>query len=184
MALARPITILLAALAVACSAAPVRAQTSLETEVKATFLYKFAPFVEWPASAFEGPTSPLWICIFGPDPFGPVLDRAVAGQTAGGRPIQLRRSGSGDKVGSCQILYASGSPAAVSKVLKAAHGQPVLTVTDGGQPAGIIDFILNQGRVRFRIDDAEAAQSNLAISSKLLSLALGVKPRKPPGGAP
>ena len=57
------------------------------------------------------------------------------------------------------------------------RGAPVLTVTDdAGDPAarGMIDFVLRDGRVRFRIDPRAAERSGLVISSKLLSLA--VKP--------
>src|SRR6185369_14635060 len=40
---------------------------SLEPSIKATFLYKFVPFVEWPADAFDTPTAPVNICVFGND---------------------------------------------------------------------------------------------------------------------
>jgi len=60
------------------AAAPTHAQDSLETAVKATYLYKFAPFVTWPQRP-----GPFVICVVGRDPFGPVLDQAVAGQRAG-----------------------------------------------------------------------------------------------------
>lgn len=179
MAMARRLWILVVAVLASGAATAALAQTALETEVKATFLYKFAPFVGWPASAFDNPASPFTICVVGSDPFGSVLDRAVAGQAVGGRAIQVRRMGTLDKTASCQIVYADGP--AVAKTLKALHGQPVLTVTDGPAAPGIIDFTIDQGRVRFRIDDAEAAACNLTISSKLLSLALSVKARKGAG---
>src|ERR1700756_4784994 len=47
---------------------------TLEYAVKAAYLYKFTPFVEWPASAFAGPGSPFNVCVLGDDPFGPALD--------------------------------------------------------------------------------------------------------------
>jgi hypothetical protein len=56
----------------------------------------------------------------------------------------------------------------------------VLTVTDSGAGggAGIIDFVVRDNRVRFDINDEAAAQNGLVISSKLLNLALNVKPRR------
>jgi hypothetical protein len=42
---------------------------------------------------------------------------------------------------------------------------------------GIVNFVIVDDRVRFEIDDAEAARRGLRISSKLLSLAVSVKPR-------
>jgi hypothetical protein len=46
-----------------------------------------------------------------------------------------------------------------------------------GPARGMIHFTLQGGRVRFHIDDDMAARSNLAISARLLGLALSVKPR-------
>src|SRR4051812_38964081 len=68
---------------------PARAQPSLATTIKATFLYKFAAFVEWPTLA--GGPGPFTLCVVGADPFGPVLDRVVAGQRIAGQPVLVRR---------------------------------------------------------------------------------------------
>jgi hypothetical protein len=42
---------------------------------------------------------------------------------------------------------------------------------------GMINFVIKDNRVRFTVDDEAAAQNGLAISSKLLGVALAVKPR-------
>jgi hypothetical protein len=147
------------------------------TEVKAAYLYKFAPFVNWPAGAFNGYAGPFTICVVGPDPFGAVLDKVVAGQTVGGKPIVVRRLAKADKDTVCQVLFADGTPAQVKDALQAVDGQPVLTVTDGSSPGGVVDFMTDGGTVHFRLDDDAAAQKNLVISSKLLSLATAVKRR-------
>jgi hypothetical protein len=154
-----------------------RGGESLETDVKATYLYKFAPFVDWPTDAFAGPSSPFSICVAGRDPFGPVLDRAVAGQHAEGRAIEVRRLGEAEKPAGCHVLFVGGSGDRARQVLLAAKGLPVLTVTDAASAPGIIDFTLSGGRVLFRIDDEAAAANRLTISSKLLSLAVAVRPR-------
>jgi len=172
--LAAPLALLLLAVAVQ----PVLAQSPLETAVKATDLYKFAAFVEWPPSAFAGPAEPAVLCVAGDDPFGPLLDQAVRGQRIGDRPIVVMRLDRVERGAACTILFAAPSrrqPPA--EALDRVRGQPVLTVTDeAGDPAarGMIDFVLRDGRVRFRIDPRAAERSGLVISSKLLSLA--VKP--------
>jgi hypothetical protein len=59
------------------------------------------------------------------------------------------------------------------------HGLPVLTVTDrsaGGTEAGIIDFVVQDNRIRFAIDSDAASANGVTISSELLKLALTVKP--------
>jgi len=40
----------------------------------------------------------------------------------------------------------------------------------------MITFVIASDRVRFEIDEARAVRSGLAISSKLLSLAVSVRP--------
>lgn len=151
--------------------------SALETAVKATYLYKLAPFVTWPSGALaEG--APFAICVVGSDPFGAVLDRAVAGQAVGSHPIVVRRLGRADPAAACPMMYLGGSRAQpVKDALQALKGLPVLTVTDGPGAAGVVDFAVVDGRVRLRIDDRAAAEGGLVISSKLLSLALSVRPR-------
>src|SRR5260370_41881790 len=76
-------------LAVLCAAArSAAAQTGAATEyqVKAVFLFNFAQFVDWPADAFSGPTTPLVIGVLGDDPFGDFLDQTVRHEHLGGRP--------------------------------------------------------------------------------------------------
>jgi hypothetical protein len=55
---------------------------------------------------------------------------------------------------------------------------PVLTATDAIHEAaakGIVNFVIVNDRVRFEIDNVTAIRDGLAISSKLLSLALSVR---------
>ncbi len=155
-----------------------RAGTPLETAVKATYLYKLAPFVTWP----DGGSGPFTICVVGQDPFGAQLDRAVAGQNIGTRPFQVLRMDTVGPQSVCQIAYLGGSrDQSVAGALHVLHGMPVLTVTDEGEASGIIEFAVRDNRVRFRIDQAAAVDNGLSISSKLLSLALTVKPAKGAG---
>ncbi|WP_029007208.1 YfiR family protein [Azospirillum halopraeferens] len=151
-------------------------EASLEIAVKATFLYKFAPFVEWPDAARGGPAASVRLCIVGDDPFGSVLDRAVAGQRMGERPFTVHRLSASEDGRDCHILYlAPAPPADVVRTLRVLDGLPVLTVTDRAAAAetkGVINFVLVDGRVRFEIDGAAATRNGLAISSKLLSLAV------------
>jgi len=64
-------------------------KTAFENAVKASYLYKFAPFVQWPPAALGASAAPFTICVAGSDPFGPALDEAVRG---GGQCRLMRRS--------------------------------------------------------------------------------------------
>ena len=151
------------------------AEPSLEYAVKAAYLAKFAPFIEWPESAFASPTAPLTICVAGADPFGADLDRAAQGQRDGDHPLAVRRMSAPEPAAaSCQILFASGPSDMVAAALEKLKTQPVLTVTDS-DPRGIISFVVVADHVRFDIDEAQADAAGLHISSKLLGLAHTVK---------
>ncbi len=152
-----------------------------EYAVKAAFLYKFGLFVEWPSSAFASPSSPVNLCIVGEDPFGETLDRVVADEQIKGRSIVVRRLKTVERNPACHILYVGGSEQqSPAEILETVRGSPVLTVADAPHnksETAIINFVIEDNRVRFNIDDAAAAQNGLAISSKLSSLALNVKLR-------
>ena len=150
------------------------AELPLEYAVKASYLYKFAPFVQWPSAAFDGPGAPFTICIAGQDPFGSALAAAVRGQHINGHPIAVRRVEAVRPGIGCQILYVGGDD--VGAALQAVAHEPTLTVTDHNKSGtgGMIQFVMVSGRVRFSIDQAAAQSSGIAISSKLLGLAVSV----------
>jgi hypothetical protein len=154
----------------------------LDLSIKAAYLYKFAPFVEWPPSVFDSPLAPVTICILGRDPFGPMLDHAVQGKSRGQRPLQVRRLAAGDSAARCQILYVGGAnPRAVADALHGVEGAPILTVTDDQQDPrskGIVNLVTRANRVRFEIDEAAAARAGVTLSGKLLGLAVEVRRAK------
>jgi hypothetical protein len=170
-----------ATFAALCLASSALAEPSLEYPIKAAYLYKLAAFVEWPPSRFESPSSPLRICVIGDDPFKTVLDQAVTGVAIAGRPIQVTRYDAAQPDMGCHIAYVAGSPAqSRADALKVLKGESVLTVTDRGRgdpgaEQGIVNFVLKDNRVRFEIDQREATLDHLALSGKLLSLALEVR---------
>lgn len=157
--------------------AAARAQSSLEYTVKAAYLAKFAPFIDWPADAFAGPNAPLNICVLGSDPFGADLEKATAGQKDGDHPLAVRRMETLLPEAICQILFIHDATLA-DEALDALRTRPVMTVTDSGLRAhGIISFVVIDNHVRFDIDDDAARRVGLSISSKLLTLAHAVRHR-------
>lgn len=153
---------------------------SLEYAVKAAYLSRLEPFVQWPAATTTSSSGAVVLCVVGADPFGGLLEQALRGQQTG-RPVVARRLAKVDREADCQILYAAGSNAqSVAEALRAVRGKPVLTVTDSASDAGaggIIRFVVKDNRVRFAIDDQAASQNGITLNSKLKSLALWVRPR-------
>ena len=147
-------------------------------DVKATYLYKLALFVDWPGAVFSTPTTPVTICVLGNDALAASLVTVVAGKTRGRRPIVAKRLRRADPDAGCQIAYiAEASGVSVPDALQTFEGAPVLTVTEAeaSDRRGMVNFVLQDKRLRFEIDDAAAAQNGIEISAKLLRLALSVR---------
>jgi hypothetical protein len=170
----RPAFVLLLAALLAIPAG-VRAQAAGEYDLKAAFLYNFAKFVDWPPSAFPEPNASFRICVLGRDPFGGSLQAAVGGEEIAGHKLTVVRTDSLSKPTGCQILFISRSERDhAAQVLAAVRESPVLTVADTPgflEQGGIINFLLEGGKVRFEINKEAADKAGLTISSKLLQLA-------------
>ena len=150
-----------------------------DTAVKAAFLPRFARYVTWPPSAIPRAGDPFVLCVIGDDRFGRLLDDAARAQSIDGRPLAVRRMHEAINAGSCHVAFVQGSKHhSTGQMLASIGRRPVLTVTDGanGGQRGIIHFALQNGRVRFFIDQGGAQQRGMNISSRLLALAVGVKP--------
>lgn len=145
-----------------------------EYQVKAAFLFNFAKFVDWPAQSFKSAGDPIQICLLGPNPFGKALSEAIAGKSLGERKFALRQIADFSQAATCQMVW-------VGAQRKHALDAPlcgVLTVgdTDGfAASGGVIGFKVDGGKIKLEINLDAAEQSQLRISSKLLSLAQIVK---------
>jgi hypothetical protein len=143
-----------------------------EYQIKAVFLYNFAQFVEWPPAAFQDTLAPLIIGVLGEDSFGIDLDAAAGGEKAGDRPIEVRRFRRIEEVGTCHILFISRSEIPrFDLILGALRGRSILTVGDFQNfsvRGGMIHFVMENNRVRMRINLEAAKHAGLSLSSKLL----------------
>ncbi len=161
------------------SARPAMGQDAASYRIKAVFLYNFAQFTTWPESAFDGPKAPFVIGVLGKDPFGTALDATVKGEEIGGRPIEVRRYRTASEIKNCQILFISASEQdRINPIIDSLAKKPVLTVGETERFAlngGMIRFLAENNKIRFRINAEAAEKAGLTISSKLLRLAEIVK---------
>jgi hypothetical protein len=146
-----------------------------EREIKATFLFNFAQFVEWPVTSFADPQAPLVIGLLGDDPFDAVLDAVVRGEVIKNRRLVVTRFRSIEEVDSCHILFVSPSEAPrYRQISEALQGHAILTVgdTDGfATSGGMIRFVTENNHVRLRINLGGARAVGLTVNSRLLKAA-------------
>lgn len=166
------ILILLAGMVVQISAAYPPAE---EYRVKGAFLLNFAKFVEWPAQAFKGTGDSIAICVLGASPFTPALDLAAHEVVVKNRPVTIRQIPDPLLARQCQIVFVSVSERKrVQSLLDALQGGSVLTVGESEGfivSGGVIEFRVEDSRVRMEISAEAAKKAGLRISAKLLSLA-------------
>jgi hypothetical protein len=150
---------------------------SLESEVKAVFLYNFAKYVDWPAAP-QGSSASIRICVPANPAFLALVREAVRDEMVNGRPLSALGLDGLDDAKACDILFVgrTGTADALAWV-DAVRGRQVLTVGDGALIDGVvIAFVSDQNRVRFDINREAAAKQKLSISSRLLGLARRVSP--------
>ena len=149
-----------------------------ESDVKAAFLFNFAKYVEWPASAF--PNGDFRVCVLADRAF---LEerrrhhrRREHRRAAGLAPV-AGDGGSGARLSTSCSSAAERSDAR-NALLAAVKGAPTLTVGDGADflKRGMVAFVREGDRVRFDVNVTEAQRAGLTISSRLLRVARRVSP--------
>jgi YfiR/HmsC-like len=155
----------------------VSAQSVEEHEVKAAFVLKLINFVQWPD--VTGHRNSVVIGILGTGPTSDSLERLASGKSVDGREIVVRRLNTESDLTTCQVIFVGGSERNnVASVLARVRGASILTVgeMDGfGQHGGVVNLMLDEGRIRLEVNPNAAQRAHLQISSRLLSLATIVR---------
>jgi len=144
-----------------------------EYQVKAAFLYNFIKFVEWPNDR-NTRTGIINICVLGEDPFDDAFD-SFQGETVGNRKLRIKSFRTLQHMDNCQVLFISRSEKEdIEDILAAVKGLNILTVCDiegFAQRGVILNFYIENNRVRFEINLNSLRRSGLRISSKVMHLA-------------
>ena len=169
-----------------CFAVQTSAQAVEESQVKAAYLYNFTKFVEWPSGVFRNPDDPAVICVIGDERTSDVLESAVVGKKANGRPVKARRPHFPAEFDSCQILFI-GFPdkERIAQLLHALHRSSVLTVGQSDEfipLGGMINLAIKNTTIELEIDPGASNAAGLKISSRLLVVARLVNVAGQPGG--
>ena len=154
---------------------PAQTPAMKDYQVKAAFLYNFSQFVDWPREAFPEPQAPLVIGVIGDDPFGGYLDEIVRGEKVSNHPLVVRHYHDPAEIKGCQMLFICQSEGnRLKEILADLKGRNILTVSDleeFSRDGGIIRFVTENNKIRFKINADAARTARLTISSKLLQAA-------------
>jgi len=165
---------------------------SREYQIKAAFLYNFIKFVDWPEEKFGDSNEPIIIGIICKPPladiFEPIKDKKVKGRGIVIKRFksfeELKKSSGEDNPESarkietltkCHLLFVCSSEQEYFKeIINSVKDSSVLTVGEAEgflKAGGIINFLMEEKKIRFEVNIVAARQAELEIRSKLLRLA-------------
>lgn len=153
------------------------AQSAPEHAVKAAFLYNFTRFVAWP-DGIPAASEPFRLCVVADAPTRAAIEETMQGELIQGRPAEVHVPQTPQEARRCQILYIGrGAGARGTQMLNTVRSHPVLTVgeTNGFIEQGTIQFVVENDRVRFDVNMANAERARLTVNSRLLRVARDVK---------
>jgi len=146
--------------------------------LKAAFLYNFAKFAEWPASALA-PGQRLSLCVVGDNAVAEALEQTIKGRGVDSHELTVEIVKADGPIRSCHLLYVSGlERKQAGQLLTSLKSTAVFAVSDAdhfAEMGGVAQLIQDNGRMRFAVNIEAARRAQLKISSKLLSLAQIVK---------
>jgi hypothetical protein len=155
-------------------AAPLLAAEAAEYKVKAAFLYNLARFVEWPKEAMGAQAAQFQLCVYGQDPFNGALT-PIESKKIAGKKVVVRRLAPTESLAGCHMVFVSTSQQnELGPLISKLSDKPILTVGDTpgyAKDGVIVNFYLEQRKVRFEINVRAAKSAGLRVSSKLLALA-------------
>lgn len=155
---------------------PARADAApSEAAVEAAYLYKFLPYVQWPADALP-PGKALNVGLAGSDAVLVEFKAIAASKRVDGHTIQVRPLSEGDPIEELHVLYvgkSAGGPA-LREWARRLQRRPVLIVTDlpdGLDRGAMLALVPADGRIRFVASAASAERAGLHLSARLLAVA-------------
>ena len=166
---------LFAVLILSANLTAVAAPGPTEYQLKATFIFNFVKFTDWPAAAFTNGTAPIVIGMVGESPFDHTLDELVSGEAIDGHRLVVRRLKPDEDFSPYHVLFICRSEKdRLPTLLATLKKKPILTISDLDrfcEQGGMINLALAAGgTVQPEINPAAAKLAGLQISSHLLSL--------------
>lgn len=148
-------------------------QTLTEYQIKAGFFFNFTRFVEWPESAFATATSPILACVVGETQLTDLLIDVAAGKVVNGRTVSIRRVKPSDDLRVCNLLFISAAEQRRTAEILGSVKINTLTVgeTPGfAQAGGMINFSIQENKVKLELNLDTATRAGLKVNSKLIAV--------------
>lgn len=157
-----------------CLAMPFAAQAqtaATEAAVKAAYVYRFLPYIDWPEGTLGAPGRAVQIGVLGAEPVAAALTEIVAGREVNGRPVAVRVLKPGERPDGLHAVFV-GTGVPLRAVAERVGAQPVLVITEGGlEPGAMLSLVKIGEKVRFEAAPLQAERAGLKLGARLLAVA-------------
>ena len=139
------------------------------------FIYNFTKYIKWPNSYNQGK---FVIAVIGNSPIYENLSTMAKSKkkTASGAVFEVKKYNSVDEVDECNILFVSSDAVDIlGQIDSKTSSKPILIITDTpgmAKRGSIINFIEQNGKIKFELNQQKANSRNLVVSGSLASLAI------------
>ena len=139
------------------------------------FIYNFTKYIKWPES-YNG--EKFVIGVIGNSEILAALNEMAASKkkTGTGEVIEVKKYSSVDNIDNCNILFVSNDAVDnLGKIVDQTSSKPILIITESPGMAtkgSIINFVDQNGKIKFELNEAKATTRGLVVSGSLTSLAI------------
>jgi hypothetical protein len=143
------------------------------SNMEAMFVYNFLRHVNWPAAQIG---DEFVIGVYGNAQIFDQLVKYTENRKVGTKAIQIRKISSESDAKSCQVVFVPASASSKIMSLRAAIGnRPTLVVGEkegSNQSGSTIEFLIQDNKLKFRINEDRAKEQNLIFSRALMDMAV------------
>lgn len=145
-----------------------------EKKIQSGLVYHFLKNTNWPGSPLKPEDLPLYVCLYGSDPFEGYLN-PIAGKTAQMRTIRLRKYIEMRDLADCHaVIIGTSETKELREILRTLQHLPVLTMSNiasFNKLGGMIEFGSKNDNIAVYVNNEAVRQAGLNISDRMLSLA-------------
>jgi len=150
-------------------------KNSSEEKIKASYIFNFIRFINWPSTELGQKKQSIQICIFKHNrrfekAFKPVLGKKVRGHS-----LKFKKISNTKNIPNCHLLYiGKAEKSQIAILLPELTKHRVLSISDTRNfcaKGGIIGMVKKKGRIRVEINLKRAKSAGFKISSNLLEVA-------------
>lgn len=143
--------------------------------IKATFIYNFTRYIEWPLELKKGN---FVIGVIGNTPLFIELGEMEKKTTRGNQYFSINKYSSINSLGNCHIIFvAKDQSGNIAEITERFKGKPTLIITESPgmiEKGADINFVITDNKHGFEVNKGNIAAHGLSMASSLATFAIKV----------